>query len=310
MAVTPALVKELREKTGVGMMDCKNALSESDGDIEKAIELLRKKGLSKAAKKAGRITAEGMVMCLSEGRRAAILEVNSETDFVAKNDDFKAFVENLARLVLENDPSDMEALMKLTYPGKGHSVTEELTNRVATIGENMNIRKFNRIEVPSGMVASYMHMGGKIGVIVGFEVENESALTNDEFKTLASDVAMHVCASEPKWVEKANVPPAAVEKEKEILVAQMKADPSNAKKPENILQKIVEGRIGKFYQDYCLNDQPFVKDDKLSISQLISQKANTLGTKIRITGFERFRLGDGIEKETCDFAKEVAETFK
>lgn len=310
MAISPALVKELREKTGVGMMDCKNALAEADGNIEQAIDLLRKKGLSKAAKKAGRVTAEGMVMCLSEGRGAAMLEINTETDFVAKNVDFKIFVEAVTRLIFENNPSDTEALLKLAYPGKDHSVAAELTNMVATIGENINVRRFHRIEVGSGVVASYIHMGGKIGVTVGFEVENETVTAQDEFKTLISDIAMHVCAFDPKWVEKNNVPSEAVEKEKEILVAQMKADSSNAKKPENILLKIVDGRIEKFYQDYCLMDQPFVKDDKLSVGQLISQKSNTLGTRIRVTGFERFRLGEGIEKEACDFAREVAETFK
>jgi elongation factor Ts len=310
MAITPAMVKELRTKTGVGMMDCKNALVETDGNIEKAIEHLRKKGLSKAAKKSDRAATEGIVAALNQGTKGAIIEINSETDFVSKNDNFKDFVSTTAQLVLENAPADAQQLNSLAYPQSSKNVGEELIDRVATIGENLKIRRFAHMQVNKGTVASYVHMGGKIGVLVALETESDKTAEADEFKTLASDLAMHICAVEPQYNTRDEVPAQEVKKEQEILIAQMKADPKNAKKPDNILEKIVSGRIDKFYQEVCFLDQGFVKDPKVSINELVAQVGNTLGDKITVKGFKRFKLGEGLEKKSEDFAKEVAETFK
>lgn len=310
MAITAAMVKELRTSTGVGMMDCKKALVETDGNIDKAVEYLRKKGLSKAAKKSGRIATEGLVAAIGEGTKAAIVEINAETDFVSKNEQFKEFVTKISNVVLENAPADLDQLNALPFPGSDKSVGDELVDRITKIGENMKIRRFAHMEVSNGTIANYVHMGGKIGVLVALETGSKDTADKDEFKALASDLAMHVCAVEPLYNTKDQVPTEAVEKEKEILTAQMKADPKNAKKPANILEKIVSGRINKFYQDVCFLEQGFVKEPKISVSEIVAQVGNTLGDTITVKGFERFKLGDGLEKKSEDFAKEVADTFK
>jgi elongation factor Ts len=302
------MVKELREKTGVGMMDCKNALVEADGDLDKAVEILRKKGLSKAAKKSCRAATEGLVASLVKDNRGALVEINSETDFVAKNDAFRGFVDGVASVVLEHKPADMDALMALPFPGTGRTVEEEQTHQVATIGENIRVRRFSCLEVPTGYVSSYIHMGGKIGVIVAFQTANDKVSTS-EFQTLAADISMHVCAADPRFTNRSEVPSDELGKEKEILVAQMKADPKNAKKPEDILVKIVEGKLGKYYSENCLLEQPFVKEPSETVEQVVAKTGSAMGVKVEVTGFARFKLGEGLEKKEEDFAAEVANAF-
>ncbi len=297
---TAANVKELRERTGCGMMDCKKALTESNGDMDKAIEFLREKGLAAAAKKAGRIAAEGLVESYvsEDGKVGALLEVNSETDFVAKNAEFKQFVANVVKIVAEKNPADMDALLNETYTDSDLTVADTLREKILTIGENLNIRRFVRYEGP---VSAYIHGGGRIGVLVQFEADDAVA-GKPEFAELAKDIAMQVAAAMPSYLDRDSVPADVLEKEKEILSAQAR----NEGKPENIIEKMVNGRINKFYTENCLVDQVFVKDSDLTITKLLAAKGNELGGAIQIKGFTRFEKGEGLEKKEEDFAAEIA----
>ena len=291
--VTAALVKELREKTGAGMMDCKKVLTETDGDLEKAAELLRERGIAKAAKKSGRIAAEGLVEAyISEnGKIGAVVEVNSETDFVAKNEDFKTFVENVAKQVVEKNPKDVEELLaqeSIEVPGK--TVNEVLVDKIATIGENMNIRRFARFE-SDGLVEKYIHGDGKIAVLVNMSKGNSE---------VAKDVCMQIAAARPEYLNEQSVPTDRLEKEKEIL----KAQTMNEGKPEAIAEKIVQGRIGKFFSEVCLVDQAFVKNPDIKVSQLLKENDS------EIVEFARFEKGEGIEKKEENFAEEVMKQLK
>ena len=294
--ITAALVKELREKTGAGMMDCKKALGETSGDVEAAIDWLRKKGLAAAAKKSGRAAAEGLVGVATGAQVAAMVEVNAETDFVARNEQFQEFVETVARMALEVG-DDVEALKAAAYPGADRSVAEELTHLIATIGENMTIRRAIRITVPSGVVASYMHQAlkpglGRIGVLVGVEAPSES----EALEMLGRQVGMHVAATRPEALDVDAVDASALEREKAVLIEQARA----SGKPEAILEKMVEGRIRKYYEEVVLLEQVWVHDGESRVKAVV-QKAGA-----KLTGFARYQLGEGVEKETSDFAAEVA----
>lgn len=295
-------VKDLRERTGCGMMDCKKALTESDGDVEKAIEFLREKGLAAAAKKAGRIAAEGIVdtYVSDNGKVGAIIEVNSETDFVGKNADFKAFVAALAKLVADKTPADVDALLKLEYPDSTMTVEEMLREKILTIGENLNIRRFDRYE---GSVATYIHGGGRIGVMVNFDTD---VAGKDGFAEVAKDVCMQIAAVNPQYICPDCVPAERVEKEKEILTQQA----INEGKPANIAEKMVAGRIKKFYKEICLVEQEFVKDPDLSVKAYVEDAAKKLGGSIKISSFVRFEKGEGLEKREDNFADEVASMIK
>lgn len=290
--VTAALVKELREKTGAGMMDCKKVLTETDGDLEKAAELLREKGITKAAKKSGRVAAEGMVEAyISEDEKVgAIVEVNSETDFVAKNEEFRTFVMDVAKQIVKNNPESVEAL--LAEPAmfeEGKTVNEALIGKIATIGENISIRRFARFETTDGLIEKYIHGDGKIAVLV-----NMTSGT----KELAKDVCMQIAAARPEFIDRDQVPAERVEKEKEIL----KIQTMNEGKPEAIAEKIVLGRINKFYQEICLVDQEFVKDPNKKVSDILKDS--------KVLEFARFETGEGIEKKEENFAEEVMKQLK
>lgn len=298
MAVTAQMVKELREMTGAGMMDCKKVLVETDGDMDKAVELLREKGLAKAAKKAGRIAAEGLVKFAfsADGKNAAIVEVNSETDFVAKNQEFIDFTEKLADMALNNDVADMEGFMALNYEGS-ESVQNTLNNKIATIGENLNIRRFSKFASAGTVYAGYSH-GGKIGVIVGFKTD----ATADEIQVVGKDVAMQVASMNPKFVDETGVDPEWLEEEKKIATQLL----LNEGKPEAMLEKIIPGKIKAILKEVCLVDQKFVKDSELTVKQYVDKVAKEIGKDIQITEMIRFEVGEGIEKKEEDFASEVA----
>ena len=301
--ISASTVKELRERTGCGMMDCKKALTECDGDTEKAIEYLREKGLAKAAKKAGRIASEGIVDVLVEDGVGVAIEVNAETDFVAKNEEFTTFVRNVAKQVKENAPADVEALFEEAYiANPAQTVRDVLTEKIATIGENMNIRRFARME---GVVTGYIHGGGRIGVLVQFDVDKEAA-EKEEFKSFAKDIAMQVAAAMPQYTKQEEVPSDVVEKEKEIL----KAQALNEGKPEAIVEKMVMGRINKYYKEVCLVEQPFIKDPDKSVKALAKEVSATIGANIDIIKFVRFEKGEGMEKKEENFADEVASMMK
>lgn len=294
--ITAALVKDLREKTGAGMMDCKRALTETSGDVEAAVDWLRKKGLAAAAKKSGRIAAEGLIGVASVPLKASIIEVNAETDFVARNETFQAFVETAARVALDVG-EDIEAIKAAPFPGTGRTVAEELTHLVATIGENMTIRRARVLSVPHGVVATYVHSAlrpglGKIGVLVAVESTSElSAL-----EVLGRQVGMHIAATRPESLDVSAVDPAALEREKAVLSDQARA----SGKAENIVEKMVEGRIRKYYEEVVLLEQVWVHDGESRVKAVV-QKAGA-----KLTGFVRFQLGEGIEKQSGDFAAEVA----
>ena len=289
--VTASLVKELREKTGAGMMDCKKVLTETDGDLEKAIELLRERGIAKAAKKSGRIAAEGLVEAYvsEDGKVGAIVEVNSETDFVGKNEEFKAFVMDVAKQVVKNNPATVEELLaQPSIAVEGKTVQEVLVEKIATIGENMTIRRFARFET-EGLVEKYIHGDGKIAVLVNMKNGN---------KELAKDICMQIAAARPEFVNREQVPADRLEKEKEIL----KQQTINEGKPEAIAEKIVMGRINKFYEEVCLIDQEFVKDPSMKVSQILKDA--------EVVEFARFEKGEGIEKKEENFAEEVMKQLK
>ena len=302
MAVTAQMVKELREATGAGMMDCKKALTEADGNMERAVDILREKGLSKAAKKADRVAAEGLVTIKTNADNtvAAIVEVNSETDFVAKNQDFKDFVADVAEMVLEGDVADVEALLASNHK-EGKPLKDVLNDRVATIGEKLDVRRFERIAT-SGKVAGYIHGGGKIGVVV--ELATDS---NDErVLTLGEDIAMQVAAMNPKYISRDDVDPEYIAHETEVLTQQA----LNEGKPANIVEKMVVGRLNKELKEVCLVDQVFVKDSELTISKLIAKVAKEVASDISVANMVRYEVGEGIEKREENFAEEVAKQMK
>ncbi len=298
MAFTAQDVKTLREMTNCGMMDCKKALTETDGDMDKAVEFLREKGLAKAAKKAGRIAAEGLVDATVYGDVAVALEVNTETDFVAKNADFVKFVNDVSKVIADSNPADVEALKAEKLYGD-QTVGEALTEKIATIGENMNLRRFARYE---GANVAYVHGGGRIGVLVNFNLADSSKADTDAFKAAAKDIAMQVAAAMPQYVKQDEVPADVIEKEKEIL----KAQALNEGKPEAIVDKMVVGRIQKFYKEVCLVEQPYIKDPDMTVTKFLKNVAAEIGTDIEIVKFTRFEKGEGLEKKEEDFAAEVA----
>ena len=309
MGFTAADVKNLREMTGVGMMDCKKALAESDGDMDKAVEWLREKGLAAAQKKAGRIAAEGMAyawVCPDCGV-GAIVEVNAESDFVAKNDLFVDFVHNVAQVVAKDDPADLDALFACKYPGSDKTVLEEQNDKVLVIGENIKVRRFARYA--AGLNVPYVHMGGRIAVLMNLEV-GEGFEKNETIAELGRDLAMQVAAHNPQFLDKSNVSEEFIENEKRVRLAQAKEDPKNAKKPDAIIEKIVMGGLNKYYSEICLLQQPFVKDDKVSVEQHVAAVAKELGTTITVKAYTRFEKGEGIEKRQDDLAEEVAKLIK
>lgn len=294
MAASPAMIKELRERTQAGMLDCKKALEETNGNMEEAIDYLRKKGIAKAAKKAGRVAAEGLVFAVvsADGKTGAMVEFNSETDFVAKNDEFRGFGETLVTTILNGDFADVEAVKKAVVNGK--TIEESLTDLIAKIGENMNIRRFEKVTSPEGFVASYIHMGGKIGVLLSVKGE-----ANEDNKAVAKDITMHVAAIAPKFMVKSEVTTEVLDKEKEIARVQLEAEG----KPAQVIEKILEGKMRKYYEENCLVEQKFVKNPDVTITQLIKGK-------LEIVSFNRYLLGEGIEKEEVDFAEEVRKTVQ
>ena len=300
MAFTAKDVQALRERTGCGMMDCKKALTEAEGDMDKAIEILRERGLAAQTKKAGRIAAEGVVFATSSENVGVILEVNSETDFVAKNDKFMDFVRACAEAVIKNDPADVDALLQCNG-GEG-TIEEMLRDRILTIGENIKIRRFERVE---GVTVPYIHMGGVYATLVKFETSPEIA-AKPEFVEFGKDIAMQVAAINPTYLNEEEVPAEVIENEKEVRIAQLKQDPKNANKPQNILDKIVTGGLGKFFKEVCLLDQSFVKDDKMSVKDYVAKTAKELGGDIKVVKFLRYEKGEGLEKRNEDFAAEVA----
>ena len=305
MAFTAKDVVALREKTGCGMMDCKKALAASDGDMEAAVNFLREKGLAAAEKKSSRAAAEGIVTTYTENGVTVMVEINCETDFVGKTDEFKAFAEQVAKTVAANKPADVDALLETQIAGENLTVAEAVREKVLVIGENIKVRRFAIYE---GVVSSYIHMGGKIGVMVQFETTADTS--SDAFNAMAKDVAMQVAAAYPQYLDEASVPAEVLEKEKSILVAQMKEDPKMANKPEQVLAKIVEGKIGKYYKENCLLEQEFVKDGDLTVAKYVAGVAKDLGADVKVLGFTRFEKGEGLEKKADDFAAEVAGMVK
>lgn len=304
MAFTATDVKNLREQTGCGMMDCKKALTEADGNFDKAVEYLREKGLAAAQKKAGRVAAEGMAFADTFGKVGVVLEVNAETDFVAKNDMFKTFVKDVAQVVAEQNPADMDALMACKLGDD--TVEAALKDKILVIGENIKIRRFNRYE---GNCAAYIHGGGTHAVLVKFDTTDEVA-AKPEFVEYGRDIAMQIAAVNPSYVAEADVPADVIEKEKEILLVQIANDPKNANKPDAIKEKMVLGRIGKFYKENCLVDQEFVKDPDLTVAKYTDKVAKELGGAISIVEFVRYEKGEGLEKRNDDFAAEIANMVK
>lgn len=303
MNFTAKDVQALREKTGCGMMDCKKALVESDGDVEKAIEILREKGLAAVAKKSGRIAAEGIVTAYTDeaAKVSVVLEVNAETDFVAKNDVFKTFVADVAKTVADKNPADVDALMECTMDN-GNTVATELQEKIYTIGENIKIRRFVRYE---GVVATYIHGAGRIGVMVKYETSDDVA-NAPAFKEAARDVAMQIAAINPLYLDKDSVPEAELETEKRILTQQV----MDEGKPANIAEKIVAGKMAKFFKENCLMDQVFVKDGDFTVSSYLAKIAKELGGEIKTVSYVRFEKGEGLQKKEDNFAEEVANMVK
>ncbi len=299
MKVTAALVKELRDKTGAGMMDCKKVLVEADGDIDKAMDLLREKGLSKATKKADRIAAEGLtrVAFNADHTQAAIVEVNSETDFVAKNEEFVSFVEKLAELAVENDVTTMEEFTALPYEGEG-TVNDAVIQKTAKIGEKLSFRRFQKLATPGTVYTGYLHGGGKIGVVVGIKTE----ASFPEIEVVGKDVAMQVASMSPRFVLEAEADPAWLENEKEIAKQQL----LNEGKPENLVERIIPGKIKAVLKEVCLVDQKFVKNSDQTVGEYVAEAAKTLGKDMAVTEMVRYEVGEGIEKRHDDFAAEVA----
>ena len=307
MAITAAMVKELREMSGAGMMDCKKALTATDGDMDKAVEFLREKGLATAQKKAGRIAAEGIVMLkvTEDSKKAVAVEVNAETDFVAKNEKFQGYVAQVAEQALETSAADIDAFFAEPWKfEEGKTVNEALAGQIAVIGENMKIRRFQKVEEANGFVASYTHMGGKIGVLVDVETD----VVNDAVKEMAKNVAMQVAALKPLYTNRSEISQEYIDHEKEILMAQIMNDPKESQKPEKVIKGMIEGRINKELKEICLLDQVYVKaeDGKQIVSKYVDEVAKANSAKIKIKSFVRFETGEGIEKKEEDFAAEVA----
>ena len=307
MAITAAMVKELREISGAGMMDCKKALTATEGDMDKAMEFLREKGLATAQKKASRIAAEGIVMLkvAEDSKKAVAVEVNAETDFVAKNEKFQAYVAQVAEQALETEAADIDAFLAETWKfDTTKTVNEALAGQVAVIGENMKIRRFQKVEETKGFVASYTHMGGKIGVLVDVVTD----VVNDEIKEMAKNVAMQIAALNPKYTNRSEVSEEYIAHEKEILMAQIQNDPKESQKPEKVIQGMISGRINKELKEICLLDQVYVKaeDGKQSVEKYVAEVAKANGANVTIKGFVRYETGEGIEKKEEDFAAEVA----
>ena len=307
MAFTAADVKNLREMTGVGILDCKKALAETDGDMEKAVEFLREKGLAAAQKKAGRIAAEGMAYAEVFNFGSALVEVNAETDFVAKNEKFVEFVKDIAYVVARWGPDNMETMMTLPYRKTGLTVQQALQEMVLTIGENIQIRRYERYYI--GMNIAYNHMNGRIGVLLNMEVtpgleENETVIE------LGKDIAMQIAAMNPMFRDKSDVSQETLDKEKEIQLAQMDNDPKMAGKPQQVKEKIVMGKMGKFYEENCLLQQAFVKENKISVEQHIAAVAKAVGGDIKVKGYHRYERGEGLEKKQENFAEEIAKQLE
>lgn len=304
MAITAAMVKELREMTGAGMMDCKKALGETDGDMEAAVEYLRKNGQAKAEKKAGRIAAEGLCkVVVKDDKVAAVVEVNSETDFVAKNEEFQKFVEAVAIQAVESDAADIDAFLAENWKeDTSKTVKDALVEKVAVIGENLSIRRFEKIVAENGCVVSYVHGGGRIGVLV----EAETDVVNDAVKEALVNIAMQVAALSPKYVSQADVSDEYKEHEKEILLAQAKNDPKNKDKSDEIIEKMIIGRLNKELKEVCLLEQAYVKDGDLTVAKYLDQVSKAESAKLSVKRFVRFETGEGIEKKNEDFAAEVA----
>ena len=301
MAFTAQDVKKLREMTNVGMMDCKKALTASDGDMDKAVEWLREKGLAAAAKKSGRIAAEGVVNAVVENGVGAIVEINAETDFASKSDKFMEFVNDVTSVILKDAPADMDALKACKYPGSDLTVEATLPEKILVIGENIQIRRFARFD--TGVTVAYTHMGGRIGVLVNMEVEGIAA---DAVTELGKDICMQIASMNPSFRDKSDVAPEVLEKEKEIQLAVMANDPKMANKPEKVREGIVMGKLNKYYEENCLLQQAFVKENKISVEKHIETVAKELGGSIKLVAFVRFEKGEGIEKKVDDFAAEVA----
>lgn len=305
--ITAQMVKELRERTGAGMMDCKKALTETEGDMEKAVDFLREKGLAAAEKKAGRIAAEGIVAAVlsDDAKNGVLVEVNCETDFVAKNEDFKGFAADVAQQVLTGHAADVEALLQEAFLGDGNkTVKDELTEKVAVIGENINIRRFEKMEAADGCVAAYIHGGGKLGVLA----YGKSDVVNDEIKTALRNIAMQIAAMDPKYVSRDEVPADFLTHEKEILMAQAKEE--NPNKPENIIEKMIVGRLNKEMKEICLLDQSYVQDSDITVAQYAAKVGKENSADFSVVRFVRFKTGEGLEKKQDDFACEVENMFK
>jgi elongation factor Ts len=299
--ITAAMVKDLREKTGAGMMDCKNALNEVEGDIEAAVDWLRKKGLSKAAKKSGRVAAEGLVGAATRGENGVLVEVNSETDFVARNEEFQALVKTIALVALEKGETDVDALKNQHYPGDAGTVADAIANAVATIGENMTLRRVSALKVSQGVIGQYVHNSigdglGKIGVIVALESTGDK----DALTELGRKIAMHVAAAGPLALDASGIDPAVLEREKNVLREK------NAGKPANVLEKIVESGLKTYFKEVTLLEQAYIHDNAKTVAQAVAEAAKTVGAPVALTGFVRYGLGEGIEKQESDFAAEVA----
>ncbi len=305
MAFTAADVKNLREMTGVGMMDCKKALAASDGDMDKAVEFLREKGLAASAKKAGRIAAEGMAYAAVIDGTGVVVEVNAETDFVGKNEKFVDFVKGVAATVAAQAPANLDVLMDCKYNGTDLSVLQQQQEMVLVIGENIKVRRFARF--PEGVSVPYIHAGGKIGVLVNLDVDGE---VTDKVLEMGKDMAMQIAALNPRFWDKSQVTPDVLEEEKRIMLAQMDNDPKMASKPTQVKEKIVEGKLNKFYAENCLLQQDFVKDGDMTVEQYMNSVAKAAGVSVRLLDAVRFEKGEGIEKKQENFAEEIASLVK
>ena len=305
-AITAKAVAELRAKTNCGMMECKKALTEAEGNFDEAIKILREKGLATAAKKADRIAAEGVVDILREGKTAAMIEVNAETDFVAKNDTFVEFVKGLLRTIIANRPADVEALKALPFDGTSETVSDALVAKIAVIKENISIRRFVIVD---GQLNSYIHGHGTTGVIVKFDTDDATAAT-PEFAEMSKNVALQVAAMNCEFVNRDAVPAARLAEEKEIIATQIKNDPKNASKPDAIIEKMAVGKLGKFFEQVCLADQAYVKDDSMSVAKYVESVAKELGAKITLVDFCRYEKGEGLQKREDNFADEIASLVK
>ena len=307
-AITAKMVADLRAQTGCGMMECKKALTASNGDFDEAVKVLREKGLAVAAKKATRIASEGVVdiMLSEDGKTAAMIEVNAETDFVAKNEKFQEFVRGLLKTIIANRPADVAALNALPYPDSDFTVEGKLKDMIFTIGENMNIRRFLIVD---GILSTYIHGKGTTGVIINFEADDVCA-SNPGFAEFAKNIALQVAAMPVLYLNKESVPAADLEAEKQIQLTMMKNDPKNANKPESILEKMIMGKMNKFYEKNCLTEQSYVKDDNLSVAQYVAATAKELGGNISIKGFSIYERGEGLEKKEDNFAEEIANLVK